>query len=67
MVVLVNSKCLYLDASLGFFRSGSCPADSNSLFGAEGSQHMKTGSFDSTVPLVPQQKISRPKPVVREK
>ncbi|XP_076117620.1 E3 ubiquitin-protein ligase SH3RF3-like isoform X2 [Mytilus galloprovincialis] len=48
-------------------RSGSCPADSNSLFGAEGSQHMKTGSFDSTVPLVPQQKISRPKPVVREK
>ncbi|XP_052076308.1 E3 ubiquitin-protein ligase SH3RF1-like isoform X1 [Mytilus californianus] len=48
-------------------RSGSCPADSNSLLGAEGSQHMKTGSFDSTVPLVPQQKISRPKPVVREK
>ncbi|XP_063415613.1 E3 ubiquitin-protein ligase SH3RF3-like isoform X2 [Mytilus trossulus] len=48
-------------------RSGSCPADSNSLFGAEGSQHMKTGSFDSTVPLVPQQKISRPKTVVREK
>lgn len=48
-------------------RSGSCPADSTGLLGAEGSQHMKTGSFDSTVPIVNSQKPNRPKPVTREK
>lgn len=48
-------------------RSGSCPSDSSSLLGAEGSQHVKTGSFDSNVPLVHQHKLGRPKSSAREK
>ena len=68
--ILVTEQHLFteqVEYSIMYYRSGSCPADSNNVMGAEGNQHHKTGSFDSTVPLLPQQKPHRPKPLVREK